>query len=212
MRVRLWVVPIVTIAVLFGAWGIGRATGVWSTSGRQQIVPGQQITVNDIKGWMTIQQAADGLQIEAQEIIGLLDIPEGAAVSPDTAFRDLEALIPVFELSTFRAVLSAYLSGGSAPPATPTSIPTSTGTASGGGGTPTGTGAPGSGSEQSITGSTTLRQVAKANALDVQTLIAESGLPADTDPDATLKQIRESTPGFEIQTVRDVVTRLKAGG
>lgn len=204
MRVRLWVVPIVTIALLFGAWGIGRATGVWSTSGRQQIVLGQQITVDDIKGWMSIQQAADGLGIQPEEIIGLLDVPAGTVVSPQTLFKDLEGLVPGFELTTFRPMLSAYLSGSPAPPTMAPATPAT--------GTPTGTGTPGSGADQEITGNSTLRQVAEANGLDVQALIAESGLPADTDPNSTLKQIREASPGFEIETVRDAVARLKSGG
>lgn len=230
MKVRLWVVPLVTVALLFGSWGLGQATGEWQTTGRQQLTAGQQITVDDIKGWMTIQQAADGLSIEPQEIIDLLDAPAGVELTPQTAFRELEELIPGFGLTTFRPVLSAYLSGGT-PPATsavaasgtpasaaptpgvaPSGTPTGTGTPGSGGGTPTGTGTPGTGSDQTITGQSTLRQVAEQSGVELAALIAESGLPADTDPDIALKAIRDAVPGFEIQAVRDAVARLTSGG
>ncbi len=215
MKVPIWIIPALTIALLFGSWGIGKAVGQWETSGRQQVVPGEQITVADIKGWMTIQQAADGLGLEPQEIITLLDAPDGVEIGPQTQFKELEELITGFGLTTFRPVLTAYLTG-SAPPAAATSSssqtsapaapdPTPTGT-------PTGTGTPGSGSTASITGQMTLRQVADDYGLDVAVLAAEAGLPADTDPDLALKQIRDTVAGFEIQAVRDAVARLTSGG
>ena len=215
MKVPIWIIPALTIALLFGSWGIGKAVGQWETSGRQQVVPGEQITVADIKGWMTIQQAADGLGLEPQEIITLLDAPDGVEIGPQTQFKELEELINGFGLTTFRPVLTAYLTG-SAPPAAATSSssqtsapaapdPTPTGT-------PTGTGTPGSGSTAEITGQMTLRQVADDYGLDVAVLAAEAGLPADTDPDLALKQIRDTVAGFEIQAVRDAVARLTSGG
>ena len=228
MKVPIWIIPALTIALLFGSWGIGKAVGQWETSGRQQVVPGEQITVADIKGWMTIQQVADGLGLEPQEIITLLDAPDGVEIGPQTQFKELEELIPGFGLTTFRPVLTAYLTG-SAPPAaatssssqtsapaapdpTPTGTPTGTGTPGAGSGTPTGTGTPGSGSTAEITGQMTLRQVADDYGLDVAVLAAEAGLPADTDPDLALKQIRDTVAGFEIQAVRDAVARLTSGG
>lgn len=231
MKVPIWVIPVVTIALLFGSWGVGKATGEWEISGRQQVLAGQQITADDIRGWMTIQQAADGLGIAPEEIIALLDAPQGAEVTPQTAFKDLEALVPGFEVSTFRDILRAYLSGAptgaspdpghsssapsaaaGAPTRAPTGIPTGTSTSRGEEGTPTGTGAPGSGSTQAITGQMTLQQVAVDNGLDVQDLVAEAGLPADIDPGTTLKDIKNIVPGFEVQVVRDAVARLTAQG
>ena len=39
------------------------------------------------------------------DLITLVGAPEGAAVTPSTKFKDLEALVPGFELSSFRDVV-----------------------------------------------------------------------------------------------------------
>lgn len=130
MKLSLWVAPIASIALLFGTIGAAQATGQWVTSGRAAVVPGAAITVDDVKGWMTIGEAATGLGVPADEIIGLLgpQAPGGTPVTAGTAFKDLEGLVPGFELTDFRAVLRAHL--GQAPPTaepTPQRTPKRTG-------------------------------------------------------------------------------------
>lgn len=225
MKPPIWLIPLVTIGLIFGAWALGKAIGEWEISGRQQTTVIGSLTPDDVRGWLTMQDAADGLGIPVEEVIALIEAPAGVEITPQTAFKELEELIPGFELTGFREVLRAHLAGTSAPASTSPSAPpatsatapsttpvqpspTPTGTPRGGGGTPTGTGQPGGQSTQEITGQQTLQQVADAHGLDVAALIAESGLPADTDPRTQLKTLRDTVPGFEIQQVRDAVARM----
>ena len=55
----------------------------------------------------------------------------------------------------------------------------------------------------------TLREVAAGAGLDVARLVEECGLPSGVDPDSTLKDLTTRVPGFEVQTVRDAVERLR---
>ena len=214
-----WIAPVVFVAVMLGGVGIAQATGAWVTSGKQVVVAGQ-LAADDVKGSMTLQQAADGLAVPYAELVALIGPPEGAAVTPTTAFKDLEALVPGFSLTTFRETLKAYLatragtpvptaatSTGAAGPGDTTSVATPTASSS-----PTRTAAPqatatGTG-DASVKGSMTLRQVADANHLALSVLVAECGLPADVNADRTLREISDATPGFDVQIVKDAVARL----
>ncbi len=215
-RAVLWLVPLVTIAALFGGYGIASATGTWVTSGKTTVTAGTRLSPTDLKGWMTLQQAADGLGIDVALLIRLLEAPDGTTITGDTAFKDLEALIPGFDLTTFKARLSGVLQPeGTAPapvrPATPDTTapaasPSSPTQRPEQQGTPT---PPRPSSTSSITGQSTLRQVAQANGLDPEALRAQAGLPVTVGLDVMLKDIRNSVPGFEIQSVRDAVDRMR---
>ena len=118
MKVSLWVTPVVSAVVLFGSIGVATISGDWVTGGREQIAQKAQLTVDDVKGWMALQHAADGLGIPVATVIGLIDPAAGAGLSPTTVFKDVEAEVPGFELATFREQLREYIAAGSAPAAT----------------------------------------------------------------------------------------------
>jgi hypothetical protein len=215
-----WVAPLVFIAVMLGGVGVAQATGAWITSGRQVVAAGQ-LAPEDVKGSMTLQQAADGLGMAFTELVTLINPPDPNLLTPTTAFKDLEAFAPGFDLATFRETLRAYLtakngtpipaptatpSGASSPSVVATSTPSATAThtaTSTAQATGTGTG------DASIKGSMTLRQVADASHLTVAALVAECGLPADANPDLTLRELADSVPGFDVQVVKDAVARLR---
>lgn len=124
MKVSLWVSPIVSAVVLFGSVGVAAITGDWVTGGRDQVVQGARMNVDDIKGWMTLQQAADGMGIPVATMIGLIGAPEAAGLAPSAAFKDVESLVPGFDLASFRDRLRGYLAGD------PVALPTSGASAS----------------------------------------------------------------------------------
>ena len=64
------------------------------TGGREQVAQKAQLTVDDVKGWMTLQQAADGLGIPVATVIGLIDPADGGGLGPSTVFKDVEAKVP----------------------------------------------------------------------------------------------------------------------
>ncbi len=234
-----WIYPLAAILLIFGTVGAAQATGKWISSGKQVFTAGQRFGPEALRGWMTIQQAADGLGMTADELIAIMDPPAGVTLTPDLAFKDVEVIWPEFELSALRTTLGAPAEGAEGPKSSTTPAasastsaapsPSRTGTPGGqgtpggagtpgaGGGTPTGTGTPrgdragGGASAENITGQSTLQGVADDIGVPVATLIAEIGLPADTDPRATLKTLRDTIPGFEIQQVRDAAARLSGG-
>lgn len=142
-----WLSPIVFIAVMMGGVGVAQVTGAWITSGKQVVAAGQ-LAADDVKGSMSLQVAADGLGVTVDDLVTLIEPPDRNALSATTLFKDIEALVPGFELTTFRDKLRTFLAtrngaplptptpAATAAPATsasPTGTPTHTST-------PTGTG------------------------------------------------------------------------
>lgn len=166
---------------------------------------------------MTLRQAADGLGRPVADLIGLIDAPDGVVLTGDVAFKDLETLVPGFELTEFRELLETGTIAAAtpepapsptepvAPPAvaSPTPAPSTPDPTASPQPEPLSTGAPGG-----ITGAMTLREVADANGLAAADLVAAAGLPADVALDTTLRELRETVPGFELQSVRDAVASL----
>jgi hypothetical protein len=208
--------PLLSLALFFGAIGVAQAAGWWVTSGRQAVAVGE-MTIDDLKGWMTVQQAADGLGVPADDLVGLVGAPTGSGVTAATAFKDVEGLVPGFDLTAYRETVLGYLAqrSGTVPAVRTASVPTATasnrpiGTSPPGPApaptthvptiTPTGT------PQEGIRGSMTVREVAEANGIAIDRLLAEAGLPADLDPDTVLRDIQGVVPGFEIQAIRDAV-------
>ena len=129
--VNRWVMPLLAVVLLFGTIGIAQASGNWVTSGRsaagmgmgggggdgsgagsgsgagggggaEKAVTAGTLAPADLKGWMTLQQAADGLGMPLADLLALVGAPAGSGVDGGTAFKDLEALVPGFSLSDFR--------------------------------------------------------------------------------------------------------------
>ena len=124
MTVNKFLMPIIGIAALIAVVFGARLTGDWIVSGKQ--IPLGDMTAADIKGWMTLQDVSDGLQIPLPELYKLAGIPEDAAVPPTTAMKDLEGLVEGFEVSLLREAADAYLAGGGSPAQAPASEPAPT--------------------------------------------------------------------------------------
>ena len=110
MKTTVWVAPVATLVIFFGSMGVASLTGSWVTGGREQVIATAQLSVDDVKGWMTIQQAADGLGLPGGTIIGLIDPGNQAGLTPATAFKDVETVVPGFTLSGLREQLRTSLS------------------------------------------------------------------------------------------------------
>ena len=119
-----WISPIVFIVVMLGGVGVAQVTGAWITSGKQVVAAGQ-LTADDVKGSMSLQIAANGLGVTVDDLVTLIDPPDRSALSGTTLFKDIEALVPGFELTTFRDKLRAFLAARNGTPL-PTPTPTAT--------------------------------------------------------------------------------------
>jgi hypothetical protein len=105
MRVNAFVLPLVVVVALLGSSFIAQAAGFWSTSGRASTDVNNLATA-DLKGWMTLQQVMDGLNISQVELYAIANVPP--AVPTSTALKDLEPIVPDFEVSALRDKLAAW--------------------------------------------------------------------------------------------------------
>jgi hypothetical protein len=214
--------PIIVITILLGTVLGSQLLGIWSISGRTSVDMGE-LAPEDIKGWMTLQQVADGLELSIEEVYRIGGIP--ADVSPDSALKDLEDVI---EVSALREALADYLSGGetvkpttepaadvdttpeaTTQAATPVSTPEATAQHTGDGTGPTplpeGQILP----ADQIKGRMTLREVSGQCAVDLDALRAALNLPQDTDPDTQIKALIEEGILDEVTQVQEAVAALQ---
>lgn len=237
MKVNKWLLPALALALLLGTVGVAQATGWWIVSGKEMIDVGNLTSGADVKGWMTLQQVADGAGLDAAALYEKLGIP--SEVPPETALKDLEGVIEGFEVTTVRDVvdevmgLAAPDAAGAAateaiPAAPPAATPTATATAVAqataaptsehtpvGAGTGDGTGdgeegvPPAVTSALDIKGRHTLREIADATNIDVADLLVALNLPPDTDTGAAVRNLVEAGLIGEIEEIRTAVAELQ---
>ncbi len=131
-------VPLLAVGLFLGVIGGAVANGNWIVSGKEMVDLQELVSGEEVKGWMTLQQVADGFAIPSADLYRLSGI--STDVPMDTALKDLEGIIEGFEISLVREEIDAYL-GLSTPtalvapaetaiqtasPPTPTSTPAST--------------------------------------------------------------------------------------
>lgn len=226
MRVNRFLVPLLVIVTLLGTTFIAQAAGFWSTSGKDSLDL-ENMSAADIKGWMTLQQVMDGLQVSQEELYAVGGIP--LDTPPETALKDLEGVVPDFEISTLREKLPAPANPlePAAPleptplpppsatpqlPSTPVHTPSITDTHSGAG---TGIGPtpvpPGQVlPADQIKGRMTLREVSDQCAVPLDQLLLALNLPLDTDPNVALKDLISQGTLSEVTPVKDAVAQLQA--
>lgn len=226
MRINRFLMPIIVIVALLGTTLIAQAAGFWSTSGKDSLDL-ENMTSADIKGWMTLQQVMDGLQISKEELYAVGSIP--LDIPTETALKELEGAVPDFEISTLREKLAAPArSAPIEPPAPieptplpqPTATPSATvthtqsitGTLHSGDGTgvgptplPPGQVLP----ADQIKGRMTLREVADQCAVPLDQLLAALSLPPDTNPNIALKDLANAGQISEVTVVKDAVAKLQ---
>jgi hypothetical protein len=200
MRVNRFLLPVIVIVTLLAPVLIAQALGVWSTSGRTTVNL-ERLAPADIKGWMSLQQVIDGLNVPPATVYNLMHIP--ADIAPSTALKDLEGIVPDFEVTVLRDKLTTSLSANSpvqeataeVTPA-PTLIPTAEATPA-----PSQAALPTS----AIKGKITLRQVSAEYGIPLDALLKTLTLPADTNPDTVIKDLVEQGKLNEVSQVQDAV-------
>ena len=113
MRVNKWLVPTLALILMLGTVGIAQANGWWIVSGKEMVNVEQLTGGIDVKGWMTLQQVADGVDMDTATLYAQLGL--SADIPPETALKDLEKIVEGFEVSVVRDVVDAVL--GKAPAA-----------------------------------------------------------------------------------------------
>ena len=222
MRVNPFFMPMIIIVALFATVFTAQAMGQWSTSGKTS-VDLMKLTPADIKGWMTIQQVIDGLDVPPEWVYEAGKIP--ADVPPTTAMKDVEKLVPGFETSVMRDALTARLSGTTAPSVEPIVTPTpvatpkptsvvgATATAKAVTGethaTPTPIPAGQAMPADQIKGKHTLKEVSELCAVPLDKILAGLKLDPKTDPNTAIKDLISAGKISEATDVQKVVAELQ---
>lgn len=235
MRVNKWFVPVLAVALLLGTVGVAQATGWWIVSGKSMVDAQNMTSSADIKGWMSFQQVADGFGMETAALYAELGLPDD--LPPATALKEMEAIIPGFEVSTVREAIDAFLGDdGTAadaaerqvsqpdvvptavpePTAAPTAEPSPTAAAvehvpvgdGSGTGDGTGDGPAAPTTAVEIKGRHTLRQIAETTGVNLDDLLTALGLPPDAEVDTEVRSLVESGAIDEVDTIRTAVAEL----
>jgi hypothetical protein len=210
MSVNRYWMPVIVISVLLGTVLGTQALGWWSISGRTSVNL-DSLSPEDIKGWMTLQQVADGMNLSIENLYKIGGIPTD--VSPETALKDMEEVV---EVSALREALTAYAAGEqpaqtveTTPEPEVTEKASTTGEHTGDGTGPTplppGEVLP----ADQIKGRMTLREISDQCAVDLDALLAALNLPPDTDPDTQLKTLTQEGVLEEVTQVQDAVALLQ---
>ncbi len=202
MRVNRFLLPLVALVALLGTILLAQATGLWLTNGRTAIST-THMTVDDIKGWMTLQQVIDGIPMAHDELYALAGIP--ADVPPTTALKDLESFISV---TTLRARLAEHMGT----PVTSTNAGQSSPTVSGTPGasiTPTGSSNGQVLPADQIKGRMTLREVSDQCAVPFEQLLASLKLPATTNEGTAIKDLVSAGTLTDVTEVQKAVAALQ---
>ena len=221
MSANRYFLPILLILSILGSYAVAKASGYWSVSGKQTIDTENLSSSEDVRGWMTLEQLSVGYGIEQNELYRLLGIPTD--IPPETALKDLEGLIPDFEVSSVRESLAIFLGEAAFQPVStelpdeelifqetpaPTErIPLGNGEGDGLGATPLPPGQFLVGSE--IKGRQTLQEIIDGCQVNQRDLFNALGLPENTNLNTMVKDLIGTGNVDEIQTVRDVVTALQ---
>lgn len=230
MKVNKWLLPTLALVLMLGTVGVAQAMGLWQVSGKEMVDVEHLTSGADVKGWMTLQQVADGTGIETVTLYSALGLP--AEIPPTTALKELEQIVAGFEVNVVREVVDDVLGAAPAaapvtadmpaatPAATPTPTPAPTPTAvhtSRGAGAGTGDGA-GGGEEGvpppvtgalDIKGRHTLQEIVDATGIPLTDLLAALNLPPDTDPHTAVRNLVERGLIGEIEEVRAAVAALQ---
>lgn len=258
MRVNKWLLPVLALVLILGTVGIAQAAGLWVVSGREMVDLTRLKSGDEVKGWMTLQQVADGTGIETAALVAKLGLP--ADLPPETVLKDIEGIVEGFEITAVRTTVDEELglapteaeeaaAGGgeeattqeapdagagavaspvstataepaavptvepaekpaqkpaAVPAATTVHEPTGTGT-----GTGDGEDQPAVTSAASIKGSHTLHHIVNGTGVELAALLTALQLPADTNPQTTVRELVQGGKLGEVDEVRTAVAGLQ---
>ena len=214
MRVNRLLVPILALVAIFGTVLVAQATGNFATNGRAG-TDIARLTPADLKGWMTLQDVMNGLQISRTDLYAAGKIPSD--IPPSTALNKLESKVPGFSVTSLRAALTAKpLPATSAdsqptPPSAMTPAPENIpAVAPESHATPTSLPAGQVLPASQIKGKMSLKEISTQCAVPLDRLLAGLNLPANTDANTVVKDLVSQGKLKEVSDVQQVVGQLQS--
>jgi hypothetical protein len=229
VTVNKFLMPVLVIATLLGSVVVAKTTGDWSVSGREMFDAQNLTSGEDVRGWMTLEQLSQGFAIPLEELYAMLAIP--VEVEPNTALKDLEKIMPDFEVSMVRERIEDYLNQSSPDPDSNASMDansvlsedafldlglpteeymTPEAVVESGrehGISPLANGEYLAGNQ--IKGRHTLQEISDQCRVPLDELLPALGLSTEVDLTLKIKDLLEQGRLVDIQSVRDVVTSLQ---
>ena len=106
MRIRPFIYGVLVLALFFGVIGGAKVAGVWSVSGKltstgEKVQP-TGTNVDEIKGWMTLDDVSSAYQVPLAEIVAEFELPPDTPGT--TQLKSLES--PTFSVTSLREWLS----------------------------------------------------------------------------------------------------------
>jgi hypothetical protein len=102
MKIKPFVYGIVVLALFFGVLGGAKAAGMWSVSGKMtgagEKVQPNGANVDEIKGWMTLNDVSAAYKVPVAEIVAAFGLP--ADTPGTTQLKSLER--PTFSVLNLR--------------------------------------------------------------------------------------------------------------
>lgn len=231
MTVNKFLMPALVIVTLLGSVVVANATGDWSVSGREMIDTQNLAAGADVRGWMTLEQLSQGFGIPLAELYSTLVVP--ADVAPDTALKNLESILPDFEVSSVREVIDDYLGNPSPVQSSSEAMSEDSATLEDGSQNPGQVVEPPAPTESviellinpdpsplmsggrlaasEIKGRHTLQEISEQCQVPVDGLLSALGLNRDVDLSSKIKDLTGQGKIGDIQDVRDIVTLLQEG-
>ncbi len=116
MKVNKYVMPVTLIAVIFAGVFIAQAAGWWQVTGMPTVINVDSTgrgNPDDIKGKITLDEIVRGYGIPQADLYAALNIP--AETPASTKVKDLESMIPDFEVDLVRQAVRDYYAANPVP-------------------------------------------------------------------------------------------------
>lgn len=86
---------VIVFLIFFGGIGVARITGNFEITAKP-ITGESKINLDEIKGYMTLEDLSKGLGMDLREVYKKLDLP--ASISKETKLKDIKNIVPDFEV------------------------------------------------------------------------------------------------------------------
>lgn len=188
------VVWVTVLILFFGSIFVTQKLG-WYTNIPKPIVAGEKLAIEEIRGFMTLQDISIGLPIDMKELYTKLGIPE--TVPPTTKFKELSQFVPGMTDEKAKEILEKEQGQN------PTNETSTTNKDV---------------DEKQVTnekekepakepivlrGSMSLTEIAKILNISIEDLYQRLKLPQSVPPSTILKQIPELVPGFDFEAEKE---------
>jgi ferredoxin len=171
---------ILVVALFFVPIFVTQSLGIYKML-PEKILPGQSIKIEEIRGYMTIKEAAAATRMGLEEFYKKFQIPENV---PDTTkMKEIGNVAPGYNFEKIQESMQS--SAGTAK----TGVSPETKKVN----------------AQGIIGSMTIKEAAEGVGLDVKEFYTLFKIPENVAPETKMKEIKDKVPGYDFHKIKDAL-------